>query len=309
MVDVVIPLYRPDAGTGILLRRLLKQDYEINRIILINTEKEYFNEELLFDPVIEVHHITKPEFDHGATRHMGMELSDADYVLFLTMDAIPADTHLISSLVKCFEHRGSKGEPVVVAYGRQLASKKASFEEKYTRNYNYPPQGRIKTIDDIKELGIKTYFCSDVCAMYDRAAYFSNGGFPEKIIFNEDMVYASKAMKNGYAVEYCAKARVYHSHNYSFREQFRRNFDMGVSQKDYEEVFSGIKSENEGIKMVVSAAEYMMDNGHWYDIPHLFINSAAKYTGYRLGKIYKHLGKKIILKLTSNKEYWESLEE
>lgn len=41
MVDVVIPLYRPDAGTGILLRRLLKQDYEINRIILINTEKEY----------------------------------------------------------------------------------------------------------------------------------------------------------------------------------------------------------------------------------------------------------------------------
>lgn len=197
MVDVVIPLYRPDAGTGILLRRLLKQDYEINRIILINTEKEYFNEELLFDPVIEVHHITKPEFDHGATRHMGMELSDADYVLFLTMDAIPADTHLISSLVKCFEHRGSKGEHIAVAYGRQLASKKASFEEKYTRNYNYPPQGRIKTIDDINELGIKTYFCSDVCAMYDRAAYFSNGGFPEKIIFNEDMVYASKAMKNG----------------------------------------------------------------------------------------------------------------
>lgn len=39
MVDVVIPLYRPDAKTGILLRRLLKQDYEINRIILINTEK------------------------------------------------------------------------------------------------------------------------------------------------------------------------------------------------------------------------------------------------------------------------------
>lgn len=39
MVDVVIPLYRPDAGTGILLRRLLKQDYEINRIILINTKK------------------------------------------------------------------------------------------------------------------------------------------------------------------------------------------------------------------------------------------------------------------------------
>ena len=29
MVDVVIPLYRPDAGTGILLRRLLK--YQADR--------------------------------------------------------------------------------------------------------------------------------------------------------------------------------------------------------------------------------------------------------------------------------------
>lgn len=309
MVDVVIPLYRPGAGAGILLKRLLKQDYEINRIILINTEKEYFNDELLFDLRIEVHHITKPEFDHGATRHLGMTLSHADYVLFLTMDAMPADTHLISSLVKCFGHKGSKGEQVAVAYGRQLASKKASFEEKYTRNYNYPPQGRIKTVDDIKELGIKTYFCSDVCAMYDRDIYFKNGGFPEKIIFNEDMVYASKAMKNGYAVEYCADARVYHSHNYSFMEQLKRNFDMGVSQKDYEEIFSTVKSENEGIKMVVSAAKYMINNGHWYDIPHLVINSAAKYTGYRLGKMYKCLGKKIILKLTSNKEYWNSLEE
>lgn len=155
MVDVVIPLYRPDAKTGILLRRLLKQDYEINRIILINTEKEYFNEELLFNPVIEVHHITKPEFDHGATRHMGMELSDADYVLFLTMDVIPADTHLISSLVKCFEHRGSKGEPVAVAYGRQLASKKASFEEKYTRNYNYPHREELRRLMTLKSLGLR----------------------------------------------------------------------------------------------------------------------------------------------------------
>ena len=304
MVDVVIPLYRPDAGTGILLRRLLKQDYEINRIILINTEKEYFNEELLFDPVIEVHHITKPEFDHGATRHMGMELSDADYVLFLTMDAIPADTHLISSLVKCFEHRGSKGEHVAVAYGRQLASKKASFEEKYTRNYNYPPQGRIKTIDDIKELGIKTYFCSDVCAMYDRAAYFSNGGFPEKIIFNEDMVYASKAMKNGYAVEYCAKARVYHSHNYSGKQQFHRNFDLGVSQAAHPEIFEGVPSEGEGIRLVKRSLGYLIRTGHFWLIPQLIWQSGMKYAGYFLGKRYRKLPRKVVLACTMSPYYW-----
>ena len=42
MLDVVIPVYKPGNELSVILKRLLKQDFSVNRIILINTEKEFF---------------------------------------------------------------------------------------------------------------------------------------------------------------------------------------------------------------------------------------------------------------------------
>ena len=39
---------------------------------------------------LEVHHLTKEEFDHGETRNRGMRFSRADIVVFMTDDAVPA---------------------------------------------------------------------------------------------------------------------------------------------------------------------------------------------------------------------------
>ena len=44
------------------------------------------------------------------------------------------------------------------------------------------------------------------------------------------MIYAAAAIQAGYRIAYAAQARVVHSHNYTFRQQFCRNFDLGVSQ-------------------------------------------------------------------------------
>ena len=286
MLDVVIPVYKPGNELSVILKRLLKQDFSVNRIILINTEKEFFDDKYLIDGRIEVHHIAKSEFDHANTRHMGMELSNAEYVLFMTMDAVPADRMLTKNLIDMINQKGDNGEKTAVAYARQLPKKNCRLQECYTRNYNYPEKSRIKTISDIDTLGIKTYFCSDVCALYDRAIYFENGGFERNMIFNEDMVYAARAVERGYAIGYCAEARVYHSHNYSCREQFSRNFDLGVSQAEYKEIFDSVSSESEGIRMIISTAGYLLEKGHWFEIPYLFLSSVSKYAGYRLGTLY-----------------------
>lgn len=45
-----------------------------------------------------------------------------------------------------------------------------------------------------------------------------------------------------------------HSHNLSPLEQFHRNFDMAVSQADHPEVFEGLPSEGEGIRLVKQTA-------------------------------------------------------
>lgn len=149
----------------------------------------------------------------------------------MTQDAVPADVYLVEKLVSAFEK-----EKVAAAYARQLPDKDCDIIERYTRSFNYPKESSVKTKADLDRLGIKTFFCSNVCAMYRRSIYEKLGGFVKHTIFNEDMIFAGKLIQEGYAIAYVAEARVVHSHNYTNCQQLHRNFDLAVSQADHPEI-------------------------------------------------------------------------
>ena len=307
-VTVLIPTFRPDRKLNELLRRLSKQTMLPSRVLLMNTVEGDEDGQLTDSvdefrdcfPVLSVFHVDRKEFDHGGTRHLGMSFADTELVLCMTQDAIPKDRHLISSLAKWFD------DPLVAAaYGRQLAAKGCSPEERFTRSFNYPETSRVKSKEDLEELGIKTFFCSDVCAMWRRETYFEMGGFERRTIFNEDMILAGKMIRAGYRVVYDADAQVWHSHSYSCVKQLKRNFDLGVSQAEHPEVFSMASSTGEGIKMVKQNAAWLLRSGNVIRIPKLILDSGCKYIGYFLGKRYRKLPRKLILKLTDNRTYWE----
>ncbi len=303
-VDAVIPAYKPGHDLRELVEKLLDQTVRLGRIIIINTDREFFDEkEYLIAPAVEVVHITRHEFDHAGTRDMGLRMSDADYVLFMTMDAIPKDNYLVEKLLSGFR----RADNIAVSYARQLPKKDCNRIEQITREFNYPAQSRIQTSDDIKELGIKAYFCSDVCAMYDTSIYRSLGGFKAPAIFNEDMVYAAGALDAGYAVSYCADALVYHSHNYTGRQYYRRNFDLGVSQADHPEIFERFNVKGTGMQLVRKSLAQICRRGTPADIIRLVYYSGMKYLGFRKGKNYHKLSLKSCLKHTSDKEYWNRL--
>ena len=154
------------------------------------------------------------------------------------------------------------------------------------------------------ELGIKTYFCSNVCCAYNAKIFKELQGFVNHTIFNEDMIYAAKAVGNGYKIAYVADAEVIHSHNYSGKQQFHRNFDLGVSQAEHPEVFADISSESEGIRMVKKTISELKNLGYGKEIPGYIITSGCKFVGYRLGKKYKKLPKWLIRKCTMSPMYW-----
>ncbi|HEX3022455.1 MAG TPA: glycosyltransferase family 2 protein [Lachnospiraceae bacterium] len=313
-VDIIIPTYRPDDEFYILIEKLLRQtvssqgrtsnDTFLNKILIINTEAQYFDEtKLESDERIEVIHITKPEFDHGGTRNHGASLSHADIIMFMTQDAMPKDTYLVENLTKPLMM-----DNVAVSYARQLPNEKSGTIERYTRSFNYPSTSSFKSKEDIKTLGIKTYFCSNVCAAYKRDIYLSLNGFVTKTIFNEDMIMASKVIDAGYKIAYVAEAKVIHSHKYTYRQQFTRNFDLAVSQKQYEEIFSKVKSESEGIKLVKQTASYLCRKGKVYLLPDLILQSGFKFLGYKMGYRYDRLSPKMVRRLSMNKSYWDKRE-
>ena len=164
----------------------------------------------------------------------------------------------------------------------------------------------MKSKEDLSKLGIKTYFCSNVCAAYQKDVYERLGGFVRKTIFNEDMILAGRMIQEGWKIYYAADAKVIHSHNYSCRQQFHRNFDLAVSQADHPEIFEGVPSEGEGLRLVKKSLAYLIKTGHIWLVPKLAGQSGFKYMGYFLGKRYKKLPKKVILFCTMNREYWKN---
>lgn len=306
-IDVIIPVYRPGRELTELLDRIEKQTLPVGHIILMNTEKALLEESFTEEELLErydnlvIRHLSKREFDHGGTRHAAVQLSDAEVFVMLTQDALPADRRLLEHLVSHLEGR------VAVAYGRQLPRKGSGILEQISREFNYPEASVLKGKEDLERLGIKTFFCSNVCAAYRRETYEELGGFVRRTIFNEDMIYAAKAVEKGWQISYEAGARVYHSHHYSCMQQFHRNFDLGVSQAQHPEVFENIPSEREGKKLVRATILALLKKKHPEMLPYFFIQSCYKYAGYLLGKHYEKLPKSLILWASDNKTFWENV--
>ena len=305
-IDVIIPVYKPDHKFLTLIERLEHQSVPVNRIFVINTEQKYFDRLIYgtsfykdYHNVI-VKHISKREFDHGKTRNRCVQQSDADYFVMMTDDAVPSNEYLVEELIKQLH-----GDGVAVAYARQIADKGSSEAEKYTRNFNYPDKSVVKTKADLDRLGIKTFFCSNVCAAYNRKIFDELGGFIKHTIFNEDMIYAAKAVEAGYGIAYTADAEVFHSHDYGCMEQLHRNFDLGVSQAQHPEVFASYPSESEGIRLVRQTIRHLWESDTKRQIPRVIFQSGFKYIGYQFGKHYRYLPRKLVVAMSSNKEYWK----
>ncbi len=285
--DVVILTHKPSELFLDIIDRLEEQSLKPRKIIVMNTGESHMDDLLGRYPDrlkgydnIEIHHITRDEFDHGGTRKRAAEYSDAAFLIYMTQDALPADERLVENLAAPFEVDGS----IAVSYARQLPYESASPIERYNRSFNYPEGDRKKTADDLDTLGIKAFFCSDVCACYRRDIYDSLGGHIEHTVFNEDMIYARGAIDAGYSIYYASDARVYHSHDYTPAQQYRRNVDLGRSQAEHPEVFGGITSYGEGKKLVKGCMSYLLKNGYWYMIPAFIAQCAGRYLGYRKGR-------------------------
>ena len=307
-VKAVILTYKPDERLKMMVSRLMAQSVKPDGILIMNTLDNSRTYQSLEDvrnmEDVTVVDLEKKEFDHGGTRDRAMELcSDSEYVLFLTQDAMPKNKFLVENLLKALEADTNIN---AVAYGRQEPEKGCNIIERYTRSFNYShePHSGLELAAQTNN-GIKSIFCSDVCAMYNRRLYDEVGGFPLRAIFNEDMVFAGKALKADKDIIYEPKAVVIHSHNYTGMQYFKRYFDIGVSHREFAYILKDYHSQDEGIRMVMDTAKYLCRRKQYIMIIPLIYYSGCKFMGFYLGKMYKKLPQQIVEKCTTNREYWK----
>lgn len=250
----------------------------------------------------EVVSIHPDKFNHGLTRQQGVEMvPEADLVVFLTQDAIFVDELAIRHLVKCFQD-----ETVGAAYGRQLPHRGATPLEAYARLGNYPAESRVKSLADAGELGIKTAFISNSFSAYRCSVLQRVSGFPANTILSEDMYVAAKMILAGWKVAYSAEAKVYHSHNYSLVQEFKRYFDIGVFQSREAWIRESFgQAEGQGFRYVISELTHLWNHHYKFMIPAALVRTVVKYLGYKLGLAEKKIPVGLKRKLSMHSRYWK----
>ncbi|MCL4556770.1 MAG: glycosyltransferase family 2 protein, partial [Gammaproteobacteria bacterium] len=223
-----------------------------------------------------------------------------DVVVFLTQDALLATHDAIQKLVAVFED-----EQVGCAYGRQLPHADATVLAAHARLFNYGEQSYIRTLADVPSYGIKTAFLSNSFAAYRVSALKKVGGFPNNLILAEDMVVAAKMLRESYKVAYVADACVYHSHNYTPWQEFKRYFDIGVLHAREPWLLQTLgKPTGEGKRFVLSEWRYLVKQAPWL-LPLSCINTLMKWLGYSFGKKERLLPLSIKRHLSMVKGYWQ----
>lgn len=301
VISLVVPTFNAGSLWVRWLSALKQQSRMPDSTIVIDSQSDDDTAEIAFRHGVTLHFIERSEFDHGSTRQLGTEFSkDAGILVFMTQDAIFSNELSIEAILRAFS------DPLVgAAYGRQLPYESAKPIEAHARLFNYPDHSCVKQFADSKELGIKTAFISNSFAVYRREALMSVGGFPSGTIFGEDTIVAARMLLQGWKVAYCADAQVYHSHHYTYLQEFRRYFDVGVlhaREPWIQENFGG--ASGEGKRFVISELKYLLRKAPWL-IPSALLRTVLKLLGYRLGKLEARLPLWLKKRLSMHLRFWE----
>lgn len=278
-VSVAIPTLNAAGRIGALLEKLEKQTVSPLEIHVIDSSSEDGTaDEVKKFPDVKLKVIDRKNFNHGLTRHDALMKASGDLVCFLTDDAVPANENFIANLIKPLED-----EQVGMSYGRQLPRHDARLFERIVREKSYSKESNVRSKEDIPKYGIKTFNATDVCSCYRRSAYLECGGFG-KVNTNEDMLMAAKLIYGGYKVAYAADAEVIHSHNFTFKQQYKRNKQIGYFLEKHAEELGNLSEIGEGKKLVLSVLKELCKTGYMIEAGNFCIDCCARFAGNRAGR-------------------------
>lgn len=302
-VSIVIPTLNGEATLAELLAMLSVQTIPIQEILVIDSSSEDRTPEIANRYDANYIGIDRQNFDHGGARSQAALQTSGELIVFFTQDAIPSGKKAVEHLIRPF----SVDEHIGAAYGRQLPSFSANPFAAHLRYFNYPQQSSVRSFSDSKRLGLATVFLSNSFSAYRRSVLQEIDYFTKDLIFGEDTCAAGRILMKGRKIAYVAEASVYHSHNYTCIEEFKRYFDIGVlhqTQKWLLDTFGN--AHNRGSAFVKSEISFLLKERKWFLLPLSFWRNLLKLTAYKTGRNYFRLPTTLIHQLTMNYRWWQN---
>lgn len=277
-VEIICPLYNAEAYIEKLDKSLKKQkNVKITKISYILTKSNDATQFLLDKISASYEVIEKEEFSHSLSREKVAMKSNANILVFITQDIDIQANDWLEKLI----------EPIiknecVASFSRQLT--KYDNIEKYTREKNYPDKSYIVSKEDIDSMGLRAFFFSDASSAIKTEIFKKLNGYDgKKLPTNEDQYIAYKIITNGYKIKYCADSVVYHSHQFTLKQLYKRYYDTGLffSQENYLDKHGTNKTGGGLAKYILKRA---IQERNFKVLVRFLPDMSARFIGMKMGK-------------------------
>lgn len=270
------------------------------RVLVVNSSSRDGTVELARTMGAETMVVPRQGFNHGLTREQARRRLGTDIVVMLTPDAYPQSDEFLALLTAPLR----RGE-AAVAYGRQVPRRRAELLERLGREFNYPAESHVRSLADWDRFGNYTHFCSNACAAWSNAALDAIGGFKPTLV-SEETIAAAELLARGERIAYVAEAEVVHSHPQGFLDGFRRQFDIGFTRRLYDYILlARERDEVRGRRFARHVLRTAFREAP-AELPHLVLQLAAAWLGYRVGLIGPRLPWELARRLSGQDYFWTS---
>jgi rhamnosyltransferase len=229
MISCSISILTKNEGNNIgdCLKAVYSQE-EVGRfeVILVDSGSTDATLQIARGYPIRIEQIPSEAFHHSRTRNFAASLGRGDVVVNLSGDAIPTSPMWLRNLLANFDDPG-----VGAVYGRQLPKPGSTVERSDTFDAVYGSQKIVKDPARRSGMGYRFYHFSDVNSALRRSVWETTP-YPEELKTFEDLGIAKRILDRGWKIVYEPDAVVFHSHNYSATQLFKRYFDIGYTFKE-----------------------------------------------------------------------------
>jgi rhamnosyltransferase len=280
MVSVVIPTKNAGQEFEEVLKSIRNQNIPDLELVIIDSGSTDGTAELAQQYADTVIEIPPDEFHHGKTRNQAADQAEGDIIVFTVQDALPVNEQWLTELVSPIESGTAD-----VSYGNQVAYPDAKPPDTFFYNYFYPNSKKILTKEDTDDEGsfyMNNIFISDVNSAISKEVW-NEFQFRGSIPMSEDKDFAYRVASADYTIQYCPDARIYHSHDYTFRSLFERRYKDGMAFAD----ITAPESDSfiaDGVSYILSEWRYLLISGapHW--LPYAVLYDLTYFISFTLGK-------------------------
>lgn len=234
-VSIIIPTLNAEKYLGRLLTAIESQSLPPTEILIVDSSSTdatplIVQSASIRNSSIRFVSIAREEFGHGKTRNLAADMSRSSIMVFITQDALPASDDWLKNLVTPFRtdsvgcvfgrHLPKPGGNPLIALDIERHFSTFGSEDYLVQHVNWTSKEDIARY----KLNMNWYCFNSNVNSAVRKDVWEKIRFRD-VMYSEDQLFGKDLIESGIVKIYARNAQVYHSHEYTLIQYFRRYFD------------------------------------------------------------------------------------